>query len=191
MSWSICEMVNTVHIPNECAHDLFEEAQYYDGELWGNYEDVTDKSGLLRFGLEHMEHMDYLGTHNKVIRILKRYEVEGDICFGSLEGDNVGEFWGYRFDGHGGMKELKGKLVWEEGIETLKDKIIVITGTLESMTRDEAEVLVREAGGKASDAVSQKTDYLIVGSRPGSKLKKAKALGVKIIDEKKFKKLLG
>jgi DNA ligase (NAD+) len=67
----------------------------------------------------------------------------------------------------------------------------VITGSLESMDREAAKEKIRERGGDASESVSKKTDYLVAGSEPGSKYDKAKSLGVKIIDEKEFLKLLG
>ena len=84
--WTIECLVNTAVISNDCAHDLFEEAQDYEGELWGDYEEVIDKNvGLLRFNPDHMEGMDYLATHDNAIKILKRHNVKGDICFGSLD----------------------------------------------------------------------------------------------------------
>lgn len=72
----------------------------------------------------------------------------------------------------------------------LRDKIFVLTGGLESMTRDEAKKRVRESGGDISGSISEKTDYVIAGREPGSKFEKAKKLGVKIIDEKEFLKLV-
>jgi DNA ligase (NAD+) len=66
-----------------------------------------------------------------------------------------------------------------------------LTGALESMTRDEAKDRIENAGGKVSGSVSGKTDYVLVGDKPGSKLDKARKLGVKIIDEETFKKLTG
>jgi DNA ligase (NAD+) len=65
-------------------------------------------------------------------------------------------------------------------------KTIVVTGSLETMTRQQAEQTIRQAGGKASSSISNKTDFLLAGSDPGSKLDKAKKLGVKVIDEKQF-----
>ncbi len=74
----------------------------------------------------------------------------------------------------------------------LKGKKFVITGTLENLTRDEAKARVRKLGGDASETVSKETDYLVAGSDPGSaKLERAQKLGVKIIDEKEFLKLIG
>ena len=59
----------------------------------------------------------------------------------------------------------------------------VLTGTLPTMTRDEASALIKQNGGKVSGSVSKKTSYVVAGDEAGSKLTKAKDLGVKIIDE--------
>ena len=72
----------------------------------------------------------------------------------------------------------------------LKGKKFVLTGTLESMTRAEAERRIRLLGGHPSSSVSKETDFLVVGKNPGSKLDKAKKLGVKIITEKEFLTLI-
>ena len=73
----------------------------------------------------------------------------------------------------------------------LKDKVFVLTGTLQRFTRSQAKELIKAASGKVSGSVSGNTDYLVAGESPGSKLTKAKELGVKIIDEATLKKLLG
>jgi len=62
-------------------------------------------------------------------------------------------------------------------------KTFVITGTLPSMTRDEAKDLILSAGGKVTGSVSGKTDYLVAGEKAGSKLAKAEKLGVTVINE--------
>lgn len=72
----------------------------------------------------------------------------------------------------------------------LAGKTFVITGVLESLTRDEAKKRIRMFGGKPSSAVSKETDFLILGVNPGSKLEKARVLGVKIIKEKEFLKMI-
>ncbi len=59
------------------------------------------------------------------------------------------------------------------------------------MSRDGARQLIEAQGGKVADSVSKKTDYLVVGVEPGSKLEKARSLGVKIIDEAQLKQLAG
>ena len=65
----------------------------------------------------------------------------------------------------------------------------VITGTLPNWSRDEAKVFIEERGGKVTDSVSKKTDYLVLGESPGSKLAKAQSLGVAILDEAQLRKL--
>jgi len=72
----------------------------------------------------------------------------------------------------------------------LLEKIFVLTGTLSSMSRDEAKERIKSLGGKVSSSISSKTDYVVAGEDPGSKYKQAKELGVKIINEKEFLKLL-
>lgn len=71
-----------------------------------------------------------------------------------------------------------------------KAKTFVITGTLESYTRSEAAALIKERGGKVTESVSSKTDYLLAGESAGSKLDKAKTLGLTILDEKTFTSML-
>jgi len=72
----------------------------------------------------------------------------------------------------------------------LAGKTFVLTGTLPSMTRDEASGKIEAVGGHVSSSVSKKTDYVVAGDEAGSKLEKAKKLGVKIIDEKAFRRML-
>jgi DNA ligase (NAD+) len=73
----------------------------------------------------------------------------------------------------------------------LTGKTLVVTGTLAGFSRQEAEEAIRLAGGRASSSVSKKTDYLLAGEEAGSKLDNARKLGVKILDEQEFVKLLG
>lgn len=74
--------------------------------------------------------------------------------------------------------------------KTLAGKVFVLTGTLSSLSRDEAKEKIRELGGDVSESVSKKTDYVIVGEQPGSKAEKAKKLGVNMVNEKEFLALL-
>jgi DNA ligase (NAD+) len=72
----------------------------------------------------------------------------------------------------------------------LNGQTFVLTGTLESMTRDEAKNVVRQLGGKVTSSVSKNTNYVVVGAEPGSKATEAELLGVKILKETDFRKLV-
>jgi DNA ligase (NAD+) len=95
--------------------------------------------------------------------------------------------------------ELASKLldvgVEPQAVEVVADgpltgKTFVFTGTLETMSRPDAEALVRKLGGKAAGSVSSKTDYVVTGPGAGSKLEKAQKLKLNILDEQQFKALL-
>ena len=88
-------------------------------------------------------------------------------------------------------------LHWEEGAPAervptpLSGKTLVITGTLPSLSRDQAKDLIEAAGGKVAGSISKKTDYLVAGAEAGSKLDKARELGVAVLDEAGLRDLLG
>jgi len=83
---------------------------------------------------------------------------------------------------------VKGKA--SKGPKPLAGKMFVFTGGLEKYARSVAEELVRQLGGRAGSSVSKETDYMVAGTEPGSKYEKAKKLGVKIISEEEFIKLI-
>ena len=89
---------------------------------------------------------------------------------------------GVNCSGGGGVKP-------EAGV--FAGKTFVLTGSLEKYTREQAGAEIEKRGGRVSASVSKKTDYVLAGAEPGSKLDKAKELGVKIIAEKEFEKLTG
>jgi DNA ligase (NAD+) len=78
----------------------------------------------------------------------------------------------------------------KDGGGNLSGKQFVLTGALESLTRDEAKRRIVEAGGRVTSSVSAKTDYVVAGTDPGSKLTKAQKLGIAILSEKEFQKLI-
>ncbi|HWC49734.1 MAG TPA: NAD-dependent DNA ligase LigA [Solirubrobacterales bacterium] len=73
----------------------------------------------------------------------------------------------------------------------LEGKTVVLTGTLPELTREEAAALVKSAGGKVTSSVSKKTDYVVAGDNPGSKLAKAEKFGTEILDEAGLRELVG
>jgi len=75
--------------------------------------------------------------------------------------------------------------------EPLAGKSFVLTGTLGSFTRDQAQKIVEDMGGRVASSVSKKTDFVIVGKDPGSKYDDALRLGVKILNENDFKNMMG
>jgi DNA ligase (NAD+) len=76
------------------------------------------------------------------------------------------------------------------GPQPLADKTFVITGTLEAMSREEAQRQIERRGGKVTGSVSKRTNYLVVGADAGSKLEKARELGVETLDEPAFLRLI-
>jgi DNA ligase (NAD+) len=96
------------------------------------------------------------------------------------------------------LKKLKAAGVWPAAKKDEKRKqgalnglTFVVTGTLEGFSRDGIKEFIEGNGGKVTDSVSKKTSYLVLGENPGSKLEKAKSLGVKILDETQLRKLAG
>ena len=89
-------------------------------------------------------------------------------------------------------------ITWPEGpaaaqsgqAQTLAGQTFVLTGTLPTLSRDEAKALLEAAGAKVSGSVSKKTSYVVAGEEAGSKLEKAQALGVTVIDEAAMRALL-
>ncbi len=79
----------------------------------------------------------------------------------------------------------------KETFKTLEGLTFVFTGTLKSMTRDEAKRIVMDLGGRVTNSVSRNVNYVVVGEKPGSKYRKALQLGVKTINEEEFLKLIG
>jgi DNA ligase (NAD+) len=95
------------------------------------------------------------------------------------------------------VQQLRGHLRWKEGAHVMKSagafagKTFVLTGTLPTLSRDEAGAMIEAAGGKVSGSVSKKTSYVVAGEDAGSKLAKAQELGIAILDEAALQDLLG
>ena len=78
----------------------------------------------------------------------------------------------------------------EKKSDILKGSAFVLTGTLQNMTRDEAEELIKSMGGRTSSSVSKNTTYVLLGENPGSKYEKALKLGVIILTEDQFLEMI-
>ncbi len=86
--------------------------------------------------------------------------------------------------------QLQGEVVVATGPQPLSGQVLVVTGTLPSLKRDQAKKLIQQAGGKVTDTVSSQTNYLLAGEKAGSKLAKAEKLGVQVISEAELLVLL-
>jgi DNA ligase (NAD+) len=114
----------------------------------------------------------------------------GSIIAQSLHGFLHSDFG---FEQIAGLKSVGVKMASEvraAGTRKLDGKTLVVTGSLEKYGRDEIEELIGRHGGRAASSVSKNTDYLVVGENPGSKLRKAQELGVKILTEAELDELL-
>jgi DNA ligase (NAD+) len=85
---------------------------------------------------------------------------------------------------------VRTKGLWTKGPRPFAGKNFVFTGGMERYTRPEAEEIVRKLGGRSSSSVSKEIDFVVAGTEPGSKYDKAKKLGVKIISEEEFEKMI-
>jgi len=133
------------------------------------------------------------GTLEKLMKV-EEEELQNLPDIGPQVAKSISEY----FSDEGNQKYLE-ELLSNVKIEDVKNdgknlkldgKTFVLTGGLEKLTRDDAKDKIRELGGNISSSISKKTDYCIVGIKPGSKFEKAKKLGVKILDETKLLKLI-
>jgi DNA ligase (NAD+) len=132
-----------------------------------------DLDNLLKTSTEDLESIDEIGP--KIVESLSAY-------FANEENGNALR----RLS----EKGLKTNVIKSQVGDSLKGKQFVLTGTLETMTRDSAKKKILELGGRVTSSVSAKTDYVVAGSDPGSKLSKAKKLEVKILSEEEFTKII-
>ena len=137
---------------------------------------------------------DHFGSLDRIVTAsLETLESVPDV--GPIVAKSIRQF----FDEPHNLQVIKGLreagVVWKEGegrkLSTgSKSRTFVLTGTLPTMTRDDARAMIEARGHKVAGSVSKKTDYVVAGGDAGSKLVKATDLGVKILDEKEFLKLM-
>jgi DNA ligase (NAD+) len=129
----------------------------------------------------------------KLLKELDLRKVEG---IGPVVAEQIGAFFGQPGNRKVIERLVKAGVHWpvaaapKTGSQTLAGKTLVLTGTLPSMTRDQAKDLILAHGGKVAGSVSKKTDFVVAGSEAGSKLSDAQRLDVTILDEAGLKKLL-
>jgi DNA ligase (NAD+) len=151
---------------------------------------------LYALGIRHIgaettrEIAEQFGTIEKILS-LKKDDLEALYGIGEIVGSSFEKFF---------SKKENRKLIrrlQESGVKIkpyhspvvskkLAGKSFVITGSLESMPRDDAHKKIIQFGGKVSSSITSKTDFLVVGDEPGSKLEKAKRFGTTVLDEEKF-----
>lgn len=114
--------------------------------------------------------------------------------FGNILAESAAEFFALE-ETRAMIERLKNYGLNMRSLKVVEDarfagKTFVLTGTLPTMTRNEASEIIEKFGGKTSSSVSKKTDYVLAGEEAGSKLEKAQTLGVQIIDENEFKQMI-
>jgi DNA ligase (NAD+) len=130
----------------------------------------------------------------KKLKTLVLRQVEG---IGPVVAEQIGAFFSQQGNRNVTISLQMAGVHWPDaprskaGSQTLAGKTLVLTGTLESMTRDDAKERIQSLGGKVSGSVSAKTHYVVAGSEPGSKLREAERLKVPVLDEAAFLKLIG
>ena len=165
-----------------------------------NSKSVTLARFLFALGIRHVgEHVaELLADHFHDLAALMdcpREELESIEGIGPIVTESIANFFRQRSN-----RQIINQLL-ESGVTLksaarmksgrLKDRVFVLTGALQNLTRLRAKALIEAAGGRVVGSVSRNTDYVVAGDAPGSKLTKAKELGVAVIDEAALKKLLG
>lgn len=122
MSWTVGVLENTLELNDACKAALIENKNFQYLHLDQEAETEEDKENLRDYGFDGnnlylssdwCEHIDILGSNPEFVDIIKAHGCTGDVCFGSMEGDNSGSFWGYRFK-DGQCIELTGSVVFQE-----------------------------------------------------------------------------
>ena len=124
----------------------------------------------------------------------KKEEISAIDGFGDIMADSVKSYFSLDKNREtiNTFKELGLNVKASNNVKTdllLKNKIFVLTGTLQKYKRSEATQIIESLGGKVTSSISKKTDYLLFGENPGSKLEKARDFGVQILSEEEFEKL--
>jgi DNA ligase (NAD+) len=164
--WRILVSLSIRHVGPVAARALADHFGSVERILLANEEELAEIEGVGPTLAESIKGWYEVDWHREIIHRWKASGVQLEI------------------EGHPGPGQLN-----NDGI--LSGQTVVVTGSLEGMTRDEVEDAIRQAGGKPSSSVSKKTSFLVAGANAGSKLTKAEQLGVEIIDLDQFRNRLG
>ena len=168
-------------------------------ENFANAREQSKKSGLARvifaLGIRHVGEVASAALANKFGSIDALFDATLDDLvsvedFGEIMAKSVLDFFSKETTRYIVERLKNAGVDTENEIKEVSSEFegltFVLTGTLENMTRDEASDMIKARGGKVSSSVSKKTDYVLAGEEAGSKLTKAQALGVKIINKEEF-----
>jgi DNA ligase (NAD+) len=164
----------------------------------GNSKSITFARFLYALGIRHVgEHVAALLAGHfhdlEALMACPREELEAIDGIGPIVAESITNFFKQKNNRQIIDQLLDSGVKIETAAKTtggdLEDRVFVLTGALQNFTRSQAKTLIEAAGGKVSGSVSGNTDYVVVGESPGSKLTKARELGVTVIDEAAFKAL--
>lgn len=174
---SLSRFINSLGIPNVGAGTSFIVAKYIENE----YKKQTEFNNIIDFMINYFA--------DAFIEELENMENVGDKIAVSIQEYFRNE---HNIKLINKLKDVGLNIYFDEinVNQNIAGKSFVFTGTLQSLGREEAKNIIQQMGGNISESISKNIDYLIVGENPGSKLEKANELGIKIIEEEEFKKMI-
>ena len=189
-SLDLDDLLKLDKVKNKAANNLYQAIL--------NSKSVILARFIYALGIRHVgEHIaQLLAIHYKSIKKLQQSRVEELESIKGV-GNEIANSVSTFFEDEDNLENIELLLAADVQIENptvkesgTRDKVFVLTGTLDSLKRLEAKAMIEERGGRLSLSISSNTDYLVVGRFPGSKLDKARELGINILDEAQFISLL-
>lgn len=161
-----------------------------------NSKKITFSKFIFALGIDNVgqETSNILADRYKSLEALKKakyFDLENILDIGPIVSNSIIEWFKHNEEFLNKLINVGIKIIYQEKLDKLKGLRFVITGTLNSITRDDLQDKIRSLGGDVSSSVSSNVNYLIVGENPGSKYEKAKKLGIKIITENKLDEFIG
>jgi len=176
--------------------NLYERGEFADADLSDEAKKLAER-GPESISAKELERLNRLLLECAYPGKIRHIEAPLFLAGGKEMAASIAEFFS-RPETDDVLRRLKeaGVKMEEESTQPAEDaalagKTVVVTGTLSSFSRTEAQALIAELGGRPTSSVSKSTDYVVVGESPGSKYEKAQKLGVTVLDEEAFLKLIG